>query len=324
MKSDMFITGIISACLVGYLLFESGIKEIVPFAALFTSLFLLLVSCLLPGCDDLSGKLAARFENKPGLYWFFPLYPLTLYLLTQVTQNRFFGLHLLYFSIYIFIPVAFVFMFRKTNKNIQYISGILTATALWIPFDHRWYKWFWPGRFLFGYDFSSLMAVMMIVFLFLIVGKQKDVGYNLIPRKKDFLLILILIVIFAAVIIPPGLITGFLEFRAEINFEFFHLLAFIGIFLTIALVEEVVFRGIIQNFLEKLFKRHWPALILASVLFGMTHWNNAAPGYALHYITLASVAGVLYGTAYKRGGSLFPAIFLHALVDTIWLMLFAK
>ena len=126
------------------------------------------------------------------------------------------------------------------------------------------------------------------------------------------------------IIIPAGVITGFLEFKDKIRFDPYYILAFVGIFLTIGLVEEIVFRAVIQNSLEKLFKSHIPALITASVLFGLTHRNNAEPGFAFVYIILASIAGVFYGTAYKRSGSLFAPVFIHALVDTIWMALFIK
>lgn len=314
----------LSAALVGYLLLDAEIRLPMPFASMFLSLFFLLISVLLPGCEHLASELSAIFKKRPSYSWLFPAYPLTLYLLTMVTQDQFWGTHLLYFSAYILIPFLLVKLSARAGLVIQYAAGIAAAASLWIPFDHRWYSSFWPGRFFFGYNFLSLIVVLMIVFLFQLIQGQADMGYRLIPRRADFPLVFVLTLAVAVLIIPAGVISGFLSFRSAIRIRPDDLLTFVGIFLTIGLVEEIVFRGIVQRYLEKIFRSHWPALITASVLFGLTHWNNAAPGFAVHYIIFASIAGVLYGTAYKKSGSLFPAIFLHALVDLIWLVLFTK
>ena len=314
----------LSAVLVGYVLCDAGLRQPMPFTCMFLSLFFLLLSTLLPGCEYLADKISVFFVKQPAHAWIFPVLPLTLYLLTMVTQDQFWGTHLLYFSVYILVPFLLVKLSARAAPAIQYASGIAAAASLWIPFDHRWYGSFWPGRFPFSYNFISLIVVLMIVFLFLLIRGQSDMGYRLIPRWQDFPLIFILTLAIAVLIIPAGVFSGFLRFRSTIRFNPDDLLIFAGIFLTIGLVEEIVFRGVVQRYLEIIFKSHWPALFTASVLFGLTHWNNAAPGFAVHYIIFASIAGIFYGIAYKKSGSLFPAIFLHALVDLIWLVLFVK
>jgi membrane protease YdiL (CAAX protease family) len=320
----LIFSGIFSALLAIYVILDSGEKWSVAFFSLALSLFLLLWSCIIPGYYNNIVKLPGYFDKKPLYKLLLLLYPLLIYSLSLANQVEFWGIHIIYFIIYISLPAILFYFVGKTKGNIQRIIEILAAIALWIPFDHRYYILFWPGKFPHEYNFTSLMVVLMIVILFLIIKKQEDIGYNFIPGRKDFLLIIILTAVISGIIIPLGVITGFLKFKTNIKFEFFHILAFIGIFLTIGLVEEVIFRGIIQNLLEKIFKSHLPALLIASVLFGMTHWNNADPGFALHYIFFASIAGIFYGTAYKKSGSLFPAIFVHALVDTLWLALFIK
>ena len=323
-KLYMIFTGTFSALIVVYVIIDTERKFAISFLPLALSLFLLLWSCIIPGYNINVIKLRDFFDKKTLYKLFLLLYPLLIYSLSLANQLKFWGMHLVYFFAYISFPALLLFIADKTSENIQKIIEIFVAIALWIPFDHRYYKLFWPGKFPHEYNFTSLMVVLMIVILFLIIKKQEDIGYIFIPKKKDFLLIIILTIGISGIIIPLGVITGFLKFKTNIKFEFFHILAFIGIFLTIGLVEEVIFRGIIQNLLEKIFNSHLPALLIASVLFGMTHWNNADPGFALHYIFFATIAGIFYGTAYKRSGSLFPAIFVHALVDTLWLALFIK
>jgi len=320
----MIFTGIFSVLLVMYVIFDSGENLGVTFLPLALSLFLLLWSCMIPGYHENAIILYNYFHKKFSFKFILLLYPLLIYLLSLANQPKFWGVHIVYFVIYISLPTFLFYIASKTKGNIQKVIEIFVAIALWIPFDHRYYTLFWPGRFPHGYNFTSLMVVLMIIILFLLIKRQEDLGYNFIPKKRDFLLIIILTIGISIIIIPLGLLTGFLRLRTNIKLEFFHILAFIGIFLTIGLVEEVIFRGIIQNLLDKVFKSHLPSLLITSVLFGMTHWNNAEPGFTLHYIFLASIAGIFYGTAYKRSGSLFPAIFVHSLIDTLWLILFVK
>jgi membrane protease YdiL (CAAX protease family) len=325
MKKHGIFAGALSAGIAGYLIYDADINGTLPAAALFFCFFLLLLSCILPGiADSITTRLSAVLAGKPLLYWLFPIFPASLYFLTFVTQPKFFGIHLLYFACYIYVPLLLAYVSVHTHPTLQVITGILAAASIWIPFDHRWYKSFWPGRFPFAYEFCSLSAVLITIFLFLIVQKPILNGYRLAPRGKDFRYIAVLSLLSFILIIPLGVMTGFLEFRSQLSFEPFYILAFIGIFLSIALVEEILFRGVLQNLFERLLKNRNAALAAASVLFGMSHWNNAKPGFVYHYIVLASIAGVFYGLAYRKSNSLFPAIFLHALVDTLWLALFVK
>ncbi|MFX0094973.1 MAG: type II CAAX prenyl endopeptidase Rce1 family protein, partial [Candidatus Hodarchaeota archaeon] len=126
---------------------------------------------------------------------------------------------------------------------------------------------------------------------------------------------------FTAIAIPLGLLTGFLTFTPDYFEIILAPLLFLGIYLTIAIQEELVFRGILFNLLEKLIDRQLLALIISAILFGLTHWNNTAV-IDWRYIFLASIAGLCYGMAYWRTKSICSASITHSLVDTIWKVLF--
>src|SRR5438093_453466 len=77
-----------------------------------------------------------------------------------------------------------------------------------------------------------------------------------------------------------------------------------AIFLTIALPEELFFRCVLQGGLEKRWGRPLPALIVASLAFGLMHWNNVdSLKFRIEYCTLATIGGAIYGIAYRYGGS---------------------
>jgi membrane protease YdiL (CAAX protease family) len=95
---------------------------------------------------------------------------------------------------------------------------------------------------------------------------------------------------------------------------------FIGIYLTVAIPEEFLFRGILQNLLVKTFQssRHeFYGLLVASVIFGLSHLHHA-PVPNWRYAIMATVAGVFYGNAWRVRKRTSSSAFTHALVDTVW------
>lgn len=91
------------------------------------------------------------------------------------------------------------------------------------------------------------------------------------------------------------------------------------------ITEELIFRGLLMGgFLHLAAGKPWRirgAAVFSSVIFALMHLNNLGHGQALS-VTLVQVMyafsiGMLFAAVYARTRSLLPAIFLHALVDTI-------
>jgi membrane protease YdiL (CAAX protease family) len=89
---------------------------------------------------------------------------------------------------------------------------------------------------------------------------------------------------------------------------------FLGIYLVVALSEEMFFRAMLQQWF-----RHG-GLVLASLMFGAAHLGyREFPNYP--FAATAAAAGLLYGLVYSRGG-LHAAMVCHALTVTFWRALF--
>jgi membrane protease YdiL (CAAX protease family) len=96
------------------------------------------------------------------------------------------------------------------------------------------------------------------------------VGYRCHIEKVDSWIGLRNFLLFAPVAIPIGLLTGFITISGRQFSGWQVLLSALGIFFLIAIPEELLFRGIIQNFLEKTFRNRY-FTIVTSLIFGAAH-----------------------------------------------------
>ena len=122
---------------------------------------------------------------------------------------------------------------------------------------------------------------------------------------------------FTPVAILLGLASSFLEIAESFTAPGPLLIMVLGIFVVIAVPEELLFRGIIQNVLEKSLGHRNLALGVTAVVFGLAHLNNG-PRPDWRYVVLATLAGWFYGRAYLRTRNLIAPALLHTFVDTVW------
>lgn len=213
---------------------------------------------------------------------------------------------------------------KKLSNDSFELSWIDVALwiLLWIPFDLRWSMEMHP---LLGYTWWSI-AISVVAIIGWKGYRNADIGFNLVPKFKDFYISLLALLMILLVVVPAGLLSGFLAFAIPEKFDAAKLAAhFIGIFLTIALPEELFFRGILLKGLEKVTSKKWIPMVVSSVAFGLMHWNNVnGLSTQITYVILATLAGLAYAWAYKKSGNnLFAAILTHTLVDWIWRLVLA-
>ena len=94
------------------------------------------------------------------------------------------------------------------------------------------------------------------------------------------------------------------------------------IFVSIGVVEEILFRGAIQNLLR--YRLHpIGALVIASVVFGLAHVNKRALGFDVPnwpYAGVATIAGLGYGFVFWKTNSIMASATLHAMIDAMWVL----
>ncbi len=222
-------------------------------------------------------------------------------------------------TIFAFIVFAVFGSMRKLRNGEFRLtwSDLVVWLLLWIPFDLRWYTGMQSGL---DYLWWS-QAVSAIAIIGWYGFRGADIGYNLVPKFRDFPIVVVAVLMIFLVVTPPGLFTGFLTFSLPGHYDVPKLLVhFAGLFITVAIPEELFFRGILLRGLDNLISKKWIPMVISSVAFGLMHWNNVSDlSTQITYVSLATLAGVGYGWAYRRSGNnLFAAVLTHTLVDWLW------
>ncbi|HEY45212.1 MAG TPA: CPBP family intramembrane metalloprotease [Anaerolineae bacterium] len=173
---------------------------------------------------------------------------------------------------------------------------------------------------------QTLIAVALALYLFLVRYPLNGVGFTFQLGIQDFWNALRGLLAYSVFGLPIGLGIQFLHYNPAFPGLVELLLGALGGYLLIALIEEVLFRGLIQNLLSERMVNKWVALVAASLIFGVAHLNNTTAGYSTPnwaYALMATMAGVAYGWVWMRTGKVTASALTHMLVNLIWGTLFA-
>jgi uncharacterized protein len=205
----------------------------------------------------------------------------------------------------------------------DYAGAIFIWLAIWPEPPLRMLYHIFPYPPPLEHTLSILMALSTAVAAYVVLRRLDGAGYAVEWRRGFGSAFLFSFFIFAAIAIPLGIKIHFITFGPSLSaIRPLHLVgAGVGILFFTAWPEEFFFRGILQNCLTRSFNNKWAGLLVASVIFGFSHILHApAPNWK--YVLLASIAGIFYGRAYMKTGSIFPGALVHALVDLTWHVLF--
>jgi membrane protease YdiL (CAAX protease family) len=150
-----------------------------------------------------------------------------------------------------------------------------------------------------------------------------NLGYEFVFSLKTFQAAGVNFGLFASIAIPSGLALHFIDWNPKWHGLGAFCADYLGIFLFIALLEEMFFRGFFQTLISENLGSAMKGQILAACLFGLFHILHA-PFPNWRYVLLATVAGWFYGSAFRQGGNLMASAITHAMVDTLWRTLLTK
>jgi membrane protease YdiL (CAAX protease family) len=198
----------------------------------------------------------------------------------------------------------------------------LTLAGIWVlvKFGPTHQLWPYPNGRL-GYLLTGMVAVNTAVASFLLIRRCKGIGYSIGWGNRWGLYVLGSFLVFACIAIPLGISMRFIAFAPHWNKWFTYVGLSLAIFMFTAWPEELLFRGLLQNFLSRASNSEMAGWWTASVLFGFSHITNLGfPNW--RYVILATIAGLFYGWTWRKTGSIFASALVHAGVDAVWHFLF--
>ncbi len=164
---------------------------------------------------------------------------------------------------------------------------------------------------------GKLMLIPLGLFTFLTLRKLPGAEFHLIPRRQDWRPAIENFLLGTPFIAAAALGTGYVRWNPRFD-DLDHLILnavgkLLGIYLTTALAEEFLLRGVVQNLLTRRSGRPLLSQAAAAVLFGATHLGRG--GFPnLPYFATTVAMGWFCGRAYARSGSITPAMITHSLV----------
>jgi membrane protease YdiL (CAAX protease family) len=179
---------------------------------------------------------------------------------------------------------------------------------------------------------SALGQAMWIrtgVFVMLAVRRVTGVGFGLWPDRRQWKIGVLYYLLFLIAAVGLAWWIGFAKPHwppgsPNMTWERTSLYAvgtFFGALWVLALGEEFLFRGLLQQWIGKWIGSEIAGLLLASLLFGAVHlWFRGFPNWRL--AIMAAFAGVFYGMAFRQTKSIRASMVTHALVVTTWRVFF--
>ena len=247
----------------------------------------------------------------------FPCWSTIPYLLVSISYQVF---QIQWLVLYALLPtVIAVALWRAREHDPEQRGNWLDFAVLLIlglVVEFRRFEPAWPPHL--G-AFNRILLLDAGLYGFLVIRQLGNVGFDLRPRLSDWKNGLRELVFYAPIAVPLGLALGFLHLHTEWHGMAKLAVSFVSIFFLIAILEETYFRGWWQNLLER---RVGPnrALLVTSLLFGLSHFNKGTTAFNWRYVLLAMLAAVFYGRAWRSEHRIFASAITHTCVDTIWLL----
>jgi uncharacterized protein len=226
-----------------------------------------------------------------------------------------------WFALYLGLPVVMAWMMERAAAADPEQRGnwrdALILLTLGLAVDLRSFDSAWPDG---QRGLGNLLLVDAGLYAFLAIRRLSGTGFDFHLRWSDWKTGLRELLFFAPAVIALGIVLGFIHPHANVPPIGKATLTWAGIFVFVAVPEELFFRAWVQNLLEQRFGRT-AALIITSVLFGLSHFNKrnfAGQHFNWRYVLLATIAGIFYGRAWRENRRLPASTITHTCVDWLW------
>ena len=179
-----------------------------------------------------------------------------------------------WFALYAVLPVVIAWLLRRaaaadTGQRGDWRDALILI-VLGLAVDLRWFEGAWPRGL---QPLNELFLVDAGLYGFLAIRQLSGTGFDFHLKWSDWKTGLRELVFFTPFVLVLGLALGFIHPHRNLPGIGVALLRWVGIFVFTAAPEELFFRAWMQNLLERRMGRR-AALVVASVLFGLSHFNK--------------------------------------------------
>ncbi len=163
---------------------------------------------------------------------------------------------------------------------------------------------------------GRIAVFRMTVMVLVLQRRMPETGYGLIPNRREWAIGTVHYLCF----LPVAAVLAFAlkAVRLGTPAPLWKTVAiFLGFLWVVALFEEFLFRGVLQQWLEQWTGSRTAALLMASAVFGSVHlWFRGFPNW--RWAIIAGVLGWFCGHARNQAGGIRAGVVTHALVVATW------
>lgn len=172
---------------------------------------------------------------------------------------------------------------------------------------------------------GQLMWIRTGALAMLSIRRVRGVGFGFWPQPREWKIGALYFAVSLPAIAALAWWINFAKPRLPTGWErtsFLAIATFFGTLWVLALGEEFLFRGLLQQWLSAWLGNEWTGLIAASILFGSVHLRfGHFPNW--RFFLLATLQGICYGLAFRQARSIRASMVTHALIVTTWRVFFS-
>lgn len=223
-----------------------------------------------------------------------------------------------WFALYAALPVVMAGLMTQAAAADPEQRGnwrdALMLLTLGLAVDLRWLDVAWPSGLR---GLGNMLLVDAGLYAFLGIRQLSGTGFDFHLCWSDWKTGLRELLFFAPAVLILGIWLGFIQPHRNVPGLARAILTWAGIFVFVAVPEELFFRAWVQNLLERRIGRR-SALVVASILFGLSHFNKRSAHFNWRYVLLATIAGIFYGRAWRKDRRVAASSITHTTVDWLW------
>ena len=225
----------------------------------------------------------------------------------QFRWSMFFGI------LIVILTVAAILTHARSRNPDWHDALVLMILALAVELHALDQAWPVPGLT----GIPKLLFVDTALYGYLVIRRLDGIGFDFRARRSDLFIGLREFLYYAPIALSLGFLMGFLHFHRTLSNPLWFGSGWLFTLFFIAVPEELFFRGLLLNMLERRIGTR-RALWITAILFGLAHFNKRAAFFNCPYVILAAIAGFFYGRAWLSQRRILASSITHATVDTVW------